>query len=124
MLASVYANPELRPAALSFIAQSDETQLYPELLGRRIFDRVTVKFNVPGGGSAINLGLLHRTHRSHDHSRPVGDDVRSGIGHLTARAFSFSTTIRRGFSTATDSLTEQGDTDGFWLQETSRPVQC
>jgi len=54
MLASIYANPELRPSAVSFVAQSDETQLYPELLGRRIFDRVTVKFNVPGGGSAIS----------------------------------------------------------------------
>lgn len=53
-LASIYANPELRPASLSFIAQSDEAQLYPELLGRRIFDRVNVKFNVPGGGAAIS----------------------------------------------------------------------
>lgn len=52
-LASIYANPELRPAALSFIAQTNESLLYPELLGRRIFDRVTVKFAVPGGGSAI-----------------------------------------------------------------------
>ena len=53
-LASIYANPELRPSALQFVAQSDETQLYPELLGRRIYDRVNVKFNVPGGGSAIS----------------------------------------------------------------------
>lgn len=53
-LASIYANPELRPAGLTFIAQSDETQLYPEVLGRRIFDRVNVKFAVPGGGSAIS----------------------------------------------------------------------
>lgn len=53
-LASIYAKPELRPAGLAFIAQSDESQLYPELLGRRIFDRVNVQFNVPGGGSAIS----------------------------------------------------------------------
>ena len=52
-LASIYASPELRPSQLSFIAQTNESQLYPELLGRRIFDRVTVKFAVPGGGSAI-----------------------------------------------------------------------
>ena len=53
-LASIYANPELRPAALSFVAQQNEALLYPEVLGRRIFDRVSVKFNVPGGGSAIS----------------------------------------------------------------------
>ena len=53
-LASIYANPELRPSGLSFIAQADETLLYPEVLGRRIFDRVNVKFNVPGGGAAIS----------------------------------------------------------------------
>ena len=53
MLASIYANPEFRPASLSFIAQANEELLYPEVLGRRIFDRVTVKFAVPGGGSAI-----------------------------------------------------------------------
>lgn len=53
MLTSIYANPELRPAAISFIAQANEALLYPEVLGRRIFDRVTVKFAVPGGGSAI-----------------------------------------------------------------------
>jgi len=52
-LASIYANPELRPASVTFIAEADEAQLYPEVLGRRIFDRVTVKFAVPGGGSAI-----------------------------------------------------------------------
>lgn len=52
-LASIYANPELRPQALTFIAQANESLLYPEVLGRRIFDRVTVKFAVPGGGSAI-----------------------------------------------------------------------
>lgn len=53
MLASIYANPELRPSSLTFLAQSDETLLYPEVLGRRIFDRVTVKFAVPGGGTAL-----------------------------------------------------------------------
>lgn len=53
-LSSVYANPELRPEAITFIAQADESQLYPELLGRRIFDRVTVKFTVPGGGDPVD----------------------------------------------------------------------
>lgn len=53
-LASIYANPELRPQAVTFIAQANETLLYPEVLGRRIFDRVTVTFAVPGGGSAIS----------------------------------------------------------------------
>lgn len=53
-LASVYANPELRPSSLSFMPQADPTQLYPEVLGRRIYDRVTVKFAVPGGGAAIS----------------------------------------------------------------------
>jgi len=52
-LASQYANPELRPDQVRFAPQGDPSTLYPDLLSRKIRDRVTVKFAVPGGGSAV-----------------------------------------------------------------------
>lgn len=52
-LASQYANPELRPSEIRFSPQGNPSVLYPDLLSRKIRDRVTVKFAVPGGGSAI-----------------------------------------------------------------------
>jgi hypothetical protein len=52
-LASQYANPELRPDKVRFAPQGDPSTLYPDLLSRKIRDRVTVKFSVPGGGSAV-----------------------------------------------------------------------
>ena len=51
--ASLYANPELRPAEVQFSPQGNPSTLYPDLLSRKIRDRVTVKFAVPGGGSAV-----------------------------------------------------------------------
>ena len=52
-LASQYANPELRPEQVRFAPQGNPAVLYPDLLSRKIRDRVTVKFAVPGGGSAV-----------------------------------------------------------------------
>ena len=52
-LASQYANPELRPEEIRFNPQGDPAVLFPDLLSRKIRDRVTVKFAVPGGGSAV-----------------------------------------------------------------------
>lgn len=52
-LASQYANPELRPSEIRFAPQGNPSVLYPDLLSRKIRDRVTVKFAVPGGGSAV-----------------------------------------------------------------------
>lgn len=53
-LASQYANPELRPSEIRFAPQGNPSVLYADLLSRKIRDRVTVKFAVPGGGSAIS----------------------------------------------------------------------
>lgn len=53
-LAAQYANPEFRPDSISFKPRRDPANLWPEALGRQLRDRVTVKFNVPGGGTALN----------------------------------------------------------------------
>lgn len=50
-LASVYATPELRPASITIAPQRSETALFPQVLGRKILERVTVKFAVPGTGT-------------------------------------------------------------------------
>lgn len=52
-LAAQYSNPELRPSALVLKPLGDPDNLWKEALGRRLRDRVTIKFNVVGGGSAI-----------------------------------------------------------------------
>ena len=52
-LASQYANPELRPEEIRFAPQGDPAVLYPDLLSRKIRDRIAVKFAVPGGGDAV-----------------------------------------------------------------------
>jgi hypothetical protein len=52
-LSSQYANPELRPDSISFKPRRDPSNLWPEVLGRRLRDRITVKFAVPGGGSPV-----------------------------------------------------------------------
>jgi len=52
-LASEYANPELRPSEVRFTPRTLPIQLYPDLLSRKIRDRVRLNFAVPGGGDAI-----------------------------------------------------------------------
>ena len=52
-LASVYANPELRPDQITFNPRLDPSVLFPEVLSRALRDRVVVKFAVPGGGDPI-----------------------------------------------------------------------
>jgi hypothetical protein len=52
-LSSQYANPELRPDSISFKPRRDPNNLWPQVLGRRLRDRITVKFAVPGGGSPV-----------------------------------------------------------------------
>jgi hypothetical protein len=52
-LTAQYANPELRPDSVVFKPLGDPADLWPEMLGRKLRDRVTVKFNVPGGGAAL-----------------------------------------------------------------------
>ena len=50
-LISIYSQPELRPASIRIMPQRSETTLFPQVLDREINDRITVKFNVPGGGT-------------------------------------------------------------------------
>jgi hypothetical protein len=52
-LSSQYANPELRPDSITFKPRRDPVALWPQVLGRRLRDRITVKFAVPGGGAAV-----------------------------------------------------------------------
>lgn len=52
-LAAQYANPELRPASLTIRPLGDPDGLWKQALGRRLRDRVTIKFNVVGGGSPV-----------------------------------------------------------------------
>jgi hypothetical protein len=52
-LASIYANPELRPDQITFKPRLNPSVLFPEVLVRALRDKVVVKFAVPGGGLPI-----------------------------------------------------------------------
>lgn len=53
-------DPELRFDTLTINPRRDETALFPQVLGRRFGDRVTVVRRPPGGGSAITRDVIIR----------------------------------------------------------------
>lgn len=48
-----YKNPGLRIASITLNGEGDPTNLWPQLLGRELGDRITVRRRPPGGGSMI-----------------------------------------------------------------------
>lgn len=50
---AISKNAELRPAAIEIDPTSDPTNLWPQVLGRELGDRITVAFTPPGGGARI-----------------------------------------------------------------------
>ena len=80
-LASQYANPELRPEQIRFAPQGDPAVLYPDLLSRKIRDRVAVKFAVPGGGAAVERDCFVE---SVNHTITAGSwDITFGLSSAT-----------------------------------------
>lgn len=53
-------DPELRFATLTVWPHSDEANLFPQVLGRQVGDRLTVTRRPPGGGSAITRDVFVR----------------------------------------------------------------
>ena len=53
-------DPELRFTQLVVHPQRDPTNLWPQVLGREIGDRITVQLNPPGGGSTISRDVFIR----------------------------------------------------------------
>jgi hypothetical protein len=54
------SEPELRFAAVTITPHQDEANLYPQVLGRQIGDRITIVRRPPGGGSAITRDAFIR----------------------------------------------------------------
>lgn len=84
VLAAQYSNPELRPDEITFKPRRDPNNLWPEVLGRQLRDRITVKFAVPGGGAAIETDAFISAIR---HSGTPDDWVTS-FGLVSATFFS------------------------------------
>jgi hypothetical protein len=53
-------DPELRIATLTVNPLRDPDNLFPQVLGREIGDRITIKLRPPGGGSTIERDVLIR----------------------------------------------------------------
>lgn len=83
-LVAQYANPELRPSTLTFKPLGDPYGLWKDMLSRKLRDRVTVKFNVPGGGSAIQTDAFIGSIR-HEGSP---NDWTTSFGLISASFFS------------------------------------
>lgn len=84
VLTAQYANPELRPDELIFKPRRDPSNLWPDLLSRRLRDRINVKFAVPGGGAAIETEAFVSAIR---HS-VTPDDWTISFGLVSASFFS------------------------------------
>lgn len=70
-----YAQPQLRIDQIVLDGEADPTHLWPQMLGREISDRVTVKRRPPGGGSAISQDC-HIEQITHSYS-VANDDWRT-----------------------------------------------
>jgi hypothetical protein len=57
---SLLKNNELRIATLKVNPLADPDRLFPHVLGRKLGDRVTVKFTPPGGGTRISRDVFIR----------------------------------------------------------------
>lgn len=57
---SLLKNNELRIATLRVDPLADPTRLFPHVLGRKLGDRITVKFTPPGGGTRISRDVFIR----------------------------------------------------------------
>lgn len=57
---SLLKNNELRIAALKVNPLADPDRLFPQVLGRKLGDRITVKFTPPGGGTRISRDVFIR----------------------------------------------------------------
>lgn len=57
---SLLKNNELRIATLVVDPRADPDRLFPQVLGRKLGDRVTVKFTPPGGGTRISRDVFIR----------------------------------------------------------------
>src|SRR5688500_5907847 len=65
LLLATYLNPPTRVESMELAPYGDEDRMYPEILTRRVSDRVTVKWTPPGGGAqvakeAIVVGIQKR----------------------------------------------------------------
>jgi hypothetical protein len=57
---SLLKDNELRVSTMTVDPRADPDLLFPEVLGRRLGDRVTVKFTPPGGGARISRDVFIR----------------------------------------------------------------
>lgn len=59
-IAALSKDPELRFETITIRPQADEANLFPEVLGREIGDRITIKLRPPGGGAVISRDVFIR----------------------------------------------------------------
>jgi hypothetical protein len=83
-LLSQFADPQFSFGSITIIPKKDPTNLWPEVLGRELGDRITIKLTPPGGGSRIERDVFIR---SIEHSVRPGLDWVTTFGLQDAEAW-------------------------------------
>lgn len=73
---AIYEAPLMRVRGFTVTPHSDPTNLFPQVLGRALWDRITFKRRPPGGGAAFSQ-----------------DSIIEGIAHKYAKAAGWETTF-------------------------------
>jgi hypothetical protein len=73
-LISQFADPQFTFGSITIVPRADPTNLWPQVLGRKLGDRITIKLTPPGGGSRIERECF---------IRQIDHDVSPGIEWTT-----------------------------------------
>jgi hypothetical protein len=83
-LLTQFADPQFTFGSITIVPRADPTNLWPQVLGRKLGDRITVKLTPPGGGARI---VREAFIRSIEHSVSPGFDWVTTFGLSDASYF-------------------------------------
>lgn len=83
-LLTQYADPQFTFGSITIVPRADPTNLWPQVLGRKLGDRITIKLTPPGGGARI---IREAFIRSVEHSVTPGFDWSTTFGLADASEF-------------------------------------
>lgn len=92
-LLTQFADPAFTFGSLTIVPRADPTNLWPQALGRKLGDRITIKLTPPGGGARITREVFIR---SIEHS------VRPGVDWVTKFGLSDATYFPDVFAVGDD----------------------
>ena len=83
-LLTQFADPQFTFGSITIVPRADPSNLWPQVLGRKLGDRITIKLTPPGGGARITREAFIR---SVEHSVTPGFDWSTTFGLADASYF-------------------------------------